>query len=272
MPLRKLEPKLVERVWGSTQLEPWFRNPKAAEGAAPAIGEVWHEVPEDLPLLVKFLFTSEALSVQVHPGDAYAAEHHRSAGKTEMWHVLAAEPGAKIAAGFRERVSEEQVRAAALAADVEGIEGMLAWFDAAAGDTFFIPSGVVHAIGAGLVLCEIQQPSDVTYRLYDYSRGRELHLDQALAVAQFGPHEARAKIPVSSDYFVTSRLSVHGQVLYRPMTPGPQLLIAIEGHGGIAEHPLKAGDVWYLPGNSPHVPITGEVTLLRTLVPQRSGK
>ncbi len=283
MPLRKLEPTFHERVWGSTQLEPWFPNPVSKVGLAAPIGEVWHEVPADLPLLVKFLFTTEPLSVQVHPDDAYAFAHHDSPGKTEMWHVMDVRPragassaqfpedavNAKIAAGFRYAVTADQVRAAALSPNPDEIEEMLTWFDAAADDTFFIPAGVVHAIGANLVLCEIQQPSDVTYRIYDYDRGRELHLDDALAVAGFGPHEARAKIPVACDYFVTSRLTVHGQVLYRPMTQRPQLLIAIAGQGEIDGHPLKAGDVWYVPGDSTHVSITGEVTLLRALVPQK---
>ena len=266
MPVQKLEPAFHERPWGSTQLEPWFPNRTAN---SPAIGEVWHEVPADLPLLVKFLFPSEPLSIQVHPGDEYAAKRHGSPGKTEMWHVLAAKPRARVAAGFRDAPSKEQVRAAALATKPDEIEAMLEWFDATVGDTFLIPSGVMHAIGAGLVLCEIQQASDVTYRVYDYGRGRELHLEDALAVAQFGPHAARAKIPVSSDYFVTSRLSVHGQILYRPMTQRPQMLIAIEGQGTIDGHPLKAGDVWYVPGDSGHVHIVGEVTLLRALVPAK---
>ncbi len=265
MPLRKLEPKFVESVWGTTQLEPWF--PNLASGAA-RIGEVWHEVPADIPLLVKFLFTSEPLSIQVHPGDAYAQEHHNSPGKTEMWHVLRAEPSAKISAGFHAPVSKEQVRSAADSPEREEIEAMLEWFDAAPEDTFFIPSGVVHAIGAGLVLCEIQQPSEITYRIYDYGRGRELHLEHGLNVAQFGSHAARAKLPVTSDYFVTSRLTVHGQILYRPMTRRPQLLIAIEGKGEIDRQPLKAGDVWYVPGDTSHIPITGQVTLLRALVPE----
>lgn len=265
MPLRKLEPKFVESVWGTTQLEPWF--PNTVSGAA-RIGEVWHEVPADIPLLVKFLFTSEPLSIQVHPGDEYAQTHHNSPGKTEMWHILRAEPSAKICAGFHTPVSAEQVRAAAESSRREDIEGMMEWFEAAPDDTFFIPAGVVHAIGSGLVLCEIQQPSDVTYRIFDYGRGRELHLEHGLAVAQFGPHAARAKLPVTSDYFVTSRLTVHGQILYRPMTKRPQLLIAIEGAGEIDGHPLKAGDVWYVPGDAAHILLTGQVTMLRALIPQ----
>jgi mannose-6-phosphate isomerase len=284
MPLRKLEPEFHERVWGSTQLEPWFPDPASPVGPAKAIGEVWHEVPTDLPLLVKFLFTTKPLSIQVHPDNAYARAHHDSPGKTEMWHVIDVRPcegaageetrpqggarSAQIAAGFRETVTAEQVRSAALSPHADEIEGMLEWFDAAPHDTFLIPAGVVHTIGAGLVLCEIQQPSDITFRIYDYGRGRALHLDEALAVAQFSPHSARAKLPVACDYFVTSRLTVHGQVLYRPMTGQPQLLIAIHGQGEIDGHPLKAGDVWYVPGDSGHMPITGEVTLLRALVPR----
>jgi len=284
MPLRKLEPEFHQHIWGSTQLEPWFPDPASLGGSAQAIGEVWHEVPGDLPLLVKFLFTTQPLSIQVHPDDAYARAHYDSPGKTEMWHVIDVRPRggaageetrsqagagkAMIAAGFRKTVTPEQVRTAALSITRDEIEGMLEWFDAAPDDTFLIPAGVVHTIGAGLVLCEIQQPSDITFRICDYGRRRELHLDEALAVARFGPHAARVKLPVACDYFVTSRLTVHDRVLYRPMTGQPQLLIAIHGQGEIDGHPLKAGDVWYVPGDSGHVPITGEVTLLRALVPR----
>src|ERR1700730_9400431 len=109
----RLTPRFLPKVWGSTQLEPLYPN------ASEKIGEVWFEPPPgapDLPLLVKFLFTTEPLSVQVHPE-----------GKTEMWHILAAEPGAKIAAGFREKISEERLRASALSGE---IEKLLDWFEA----------------------------------------------------------------------------------------------------------------------------------------------
>ena len=263
MPLRKLEPEFKHRIWGSTQLGPWFPD------SGSTIGEVWHEVPADLPLLVKFLFTTQPLSIQVHPDDAWARAHRNSPGKTEMWHILKAPNHGKIAAGFRRPVTAEQVRAAALSPRADEIEAMLEWFEAAPDDAFLIPAQVVHAIGAGLVLCEIQQPSDLTFRIYDYGRGREVHLDEALAVAHFNSHAARAKYPVRNSYFVTSRLAVDGTILYRPTTGQPQLLIAISGQGEIGGHPLKAGDVWYVPGDSEHLPITGQVTLLRTLVPQR---
>ena len=178
-PLR-LTPSFREKIWGSTRLEPWFPNSERK------IGEVWFEGVDHLPLLIKFLFTSEKLSVQVHPDDDYARVHHDSRGKTEMWHILAAEPGARIAAGFREPITTDQLTAAALSGE---IEDLLAWFEAMPGDTFFIPAGTVHAIGAGLVLCEIQQHSDVTYRLYDYGRPRELHLDQRSS--RLRPHVTR---------------------------------------------------------------------------------
>src|SRR5271165_3300984 len=168
---KRLQPRFLEKVWGSTRLEPWF------ESTGAKIGEVWFEGAGPLPILVKFIFTTEKLSVQVHPDDVYAAKHHNSRGKTEMWHVLAAAPGARIAAGFREPVSAERLRAGALSGE---IEELLAWHEARPGDTFFIPAGTVHAIGAGLTLCEIQQFSDITYRLYDYGRPRELHLAKAL--------------------------------------------------------------------------------------------
>src|SRR3984885_6615466 len=180
--LKRLNPRFLEKVWGSERLEPWFPS------TGTKIGEAWFEGSGDLPLLVKFLFTSGKLSVQVHPDYDYAAHHHNSRGKTEMWHVLAAEPGARIVAGFRETVSLERLQAAALSGD---IEDLLEEHPAARGDTFFLPAGTVHTIGAGLVLCEIQQHSDITYRLYDYGRPRELHLDHALAVTKCEPHPVR---------------------------------------------------------------------------------
>ena len=255
---RRLTPSPRKKVWGATRLEPWFRN------SPDKIGEVWLEGVDDLPLLVKFLFTSDNLSVQVHPNDAFARAHHNCRGKSEMWHILAAEPGAKIAAGFRETLSAEQVRAAALSGE---IVSLLKWFDAAPGDTFFIPAGTVHAIGAGLTLCEIQQNSDVTYRLYDYGRPRELHLDQALAVSHRGPHPARqnpsSEVLVSCDHFVTKRRYINGRVLRYP-SDRFQVLIAIHGNGQIGAQPTKTGDAWYIPPRAPAFDLSGNLVLLET--------
>jgi mannose-6-phosphate isomerase len=257
----RLRPSFREKVWGATHLEPWFPNSREK------IGEVWFEGVDELPLLVKFLFTSENLSVQVHPDDVFARKHHNSRGKTEMWHILAAQPGAKIAAGFRESLSVERLEAAALSGE---IEGLLQWVDAVPGDTFFIPAGTVHAIGAGLALCEIQQHSDVTYRLYDYGRPRELHLPQALAVSHRGPYAAKQQPGdqrlVSCEYFTTSRFGIHQPTLHVPISDQFEILIAIEGLGTVAGQPARAGDVWYVPPDSAEFELTGNVIWLETSI------
>ena len=212
MPLRKLEPSFRESVWGTRESGAVVPQ-RARQGRPVSIGEVWFEAPE-VPLLVKFLFTNEKLSVQVHPDDKYARFHHSSPGKTEMWHVLAAEPGAKIAAGFREPVTQ---RASPRRRARRNHRGNCSnGSTPRPGDTFFIPAGTVHAIGAGLTICEIQQHSDITYRFFDYGRGRELHLDSALAVSHLGPHAARKSAKVECDYFVTEPLKVEGTITFSP--------------------------------------------------------
>jgi mannose-6-phosphate isomerase len=161
--------------------KPWGRDLLPAPFSAPSgerIGEIWFEPPPAVPqLLVKYIFTSEALSVQVHPSDAQAPGH----GKEECWLVIDAEPGARLGIGFDRAIGAEAMRAAATDGS---IEQMLTWHPVSAGDFFYIPANTVHAIGAGVSLIEVQQNSDVTYRLYDYGRPRELHLDQGIAVAR----------------------------------------------------------------------------------------
>ena len=262
MPLRKLEPRFHGRVWGTPSLHPWFSDAPAQASELP-IGEVWFETPE-VPLLVKFLFTDRDLSVQVHPDDDYARLHHNSPGKTEMWHVLAARNGAKIAAGFREPVTLEQVRAAALDGT---ILDLLEWFEARTGDTFFIPAGTVHAIGAGLTICEIQQRSDITYRLYDYGRRRELHLDSALAVTRPGSHAARSGANVVCPHFVTEPLDVAGSMSLPPPSQN-ELLIGIEGEGKIDGQNIRGGDVFLVTVHLDMIEITGTLRLARAFSPR----
>jgi mannose-6-phosphate isomerase len=258
--VRRLTPTFKEKVWGSTSLEPLFPN------STQKIGEVWFEGVDNLPLLIKFLYTTEKLSVQVHPNDHYARHHHNSRGKTEMWHVLHAEPGAQIAAGFRETITPRQLREASLSGE---IENLLQWFDAAPGDTFFIPAGTVHAIGAGLTLCEIQQHSDVTYRLYDYGRPRELHLDHAAQVSNLGPHAARwqtnGKILASCPYFTTSKLCIADPVKHIASPKTMELIVVLDGSGTLAGLPAKAGEVWYLEAGVPEIEFAGNATFLSIL-------
>lgn len=173
-----LAPRLVEKPWGRDRLPAPF--PQAQDAR---IGELWFEPPAELDeLLVKYIFTSEKLSVQVHPSDAQTmAQGLGKQGKEECWLILAAEPGATLGIGFNEPLDGDAMRAAALDGS---IEGLMEWHAVAPGDFFYIPANTVHAIGAGVTLIEVQQNSDITYRLYDYGRPRPLHLDESIAVAK----------------------------------------------------------------------------------------
>lgn len=183
----------VEKPWGKDVLPPPFSAP-----AGKRIGEVWFEPPPALPqLLVKYIFTSEKLSVQVHPSDAQTlAKGLGRQGKEECWLIVDAEPGAALGIGFSEPLGEEAMRAAALDGS---IEHKMQWHPVRPGDFFYIPAGTVHAIGEGVSLIEVQQNSDITYRLYDYGRPRELHLDDGMAVAHGVPYprELARRVPDS---------------------------------------------------------------------------
>ena len=209
------------------------------------IGEVWFRAHHDHPVLIKFIFTSERLSVQVHPDDAYAAKHENSRGKTEMWHILAAEPGATIAIGFREELSKQRLREAI--AD-GSIEKLLNWVPVAPGETYFVRAGIVHAIGAGVTLCEIQQNSDITYRLYDYGRGRELHVDKGLEVLETGAYEALRPMPVKCEHFSTEEIHLKAGA---PSTMVADcLLVALEGAGTLDGYNIRQSEVWLVPADA----------------------
>lgn len=229
---RQLLPTFVERIWGALTLEPLFPTPVSGR-----IGEVWFPEPSPgvpAPLLVKFIFTTENLSVQVHPGGPF--------GKTEMWHILKAEPGAAVAVGLKEPVDPDTFRAACLSGEVEQL---LSWVPVVPGDSVFVPAGTVHAIGAGITLCEVQQNNDVTYRLYDYGRPRELHLDAGLAVSHLTTHPGVATILgerlATSGYFEVDRWRLDGA-----RTAMPGWLVALAGSGTVNGHALQAGEVWRL--------------------------
>lgn len=176
----KLRARYVEKPWGRTLLpQPFTTQPGRR------IGEIWFPTDDSDPLLVKFLFTSEKLSVQVHPDDSQAKRLGHARGKSECWYIVNAEPGARIGLGFLDVVSEDDFRGAALDGS---IEKLIRWWPVSAGDFVYVEPGTIHAIGGGLSLLEIQQNSDVTFRIFDYGRPRELHLDDAIAVAARGPY------------------------------------------------------------------------------------
>ena len=150
------------------------------------------------------------------------------------------------------------------------IEELLRWFDVKPGETFFIPAGTVHAIGAGIALCEIQQHSDVTYRLYDYGRPRELHLDKAMQVSDLSAHEGKpVGLPVDCQYFHTDLLTVAETITYRPEPARFHVLIVLAGAGHMADIRYGLGEAWLVPaGAEPFEIQPGEPTrLLRTWVP-----
>ena len=247
----RLQPTFAPRTWGRPDLSAWYTAsdlPQAAAGSDP-IGEAWltgpacaiadgpnagktlaevalnhtesllgTDAPEpEFPLLIKLLFPNAKLSVQVHPNDAEARELGLGRGKTECWYVLDAEPGATVACGLAPGASVEQMSAAIANGTMEDLLNHL---PVTKGDMVFVDAGTVHAIGPGATLLEIQQTSDITYRLYDYGRPRELHLEAGLAVSK---QETRA-----------------GKVAPQPIPNGTRLLQ--EQYFTVDSFPMKAGD------------------------------
>lgn len=278
----KIAPSFRERIWGREDLSDLYPSHRASSSR---IGEVWLTADDNViaegplagktlgelccscgpgligrtispasaaaafPLLVKFIFTSDKLSVQVHPSDDYAARVEGCSGKTEMWHVIKAERGAQLAVGFRKGLPPLSRDALVRATKTGEIEQMLNWTEVQAGDTFFVPAGAVHAIGAGLIICEIQQNSDLTYRLYDYNRKgsdgrpRELHLEKAVDVIQWQTRGGRTsgltydaagsrECLAACRYFATEKLVIAAPVQL-PTDGRFQILIGIQGEASL---------------------------------------
>lgn len=227
----KLATRQVIKPWGRERLPAPFSNP-----GSDRIGEIWFEAETgpELALMVKYIFTSEKLSIQVHPDDAQAHTRGRASGKEECWLVLDAEPGARLGIGTLGPLNEDELRSAALSGE---IEALMDWKPVQRGDFYYIPAGTVHAIGAGVSLIEVQQNADITYRLYDYGRPRELHLDEGVAVSRAAPYDGSLHRTV--DFAVDQML-----------TDGPHFHLVLTGGGAID-----------LPGHGPLmiVPIDGRV-------------
>ncbi len=252
---RRLRATRYEKIWGTTDLSPIYGQ------AGEKIGEVWFEDEERLPLLFKFLFTSERLSIQVHPDDIYGLEHENSLGKTEMWHILRADPGGEVGLGFDKTYTADEVEEGARGG---AIETMLQWRKVKAGETYFVPAGSVHAIGAGVAICEIQQNSDITYRLYDYGRPRELHLDRGMDVSKLGPYIGLKSGVVECAYFRTEKLRLDAAL----SLSGPRTVVVfLEGKGKVAGEPYEKGEVWRLLRNVTIEPKT-TTTLLYVTWPE----
>jgi mannose-6-phosphate isomerase len=240
------------KPWGSLDLRPWSQ----ASTTDGPIGELWFERPDhaapETALLLKLLFTTEPLSIQVHPDDAFARSIGLAHGKTEAWYILSAIAGAEVAVGLNYPRSAVELRTAI----ADGwIANIVHWHPVHQGDVIFIPAGTIHAIGAGIVLAEIQQHSDTTFRLFDYGRQRELQIESAVAVAVAGPREpqspperlSRARIVLTvNPHFVLEQIDFAPSSVWTLDAPKETWLLAIEGHAQLGATRLSPGDAVFL--------------------------
>jgi len=322
----RLEPIFSPRPWGARSLAPYFpEKTNLAEPLGEAwltgseclftngpfagqrLGEVWPQMSAEwagtevaadgpFPLLLKFIFAEDKLSVQVHPDDAYARAHEKlssgeiARGKTEMWYAVEARPGAEVLAGLKENVTRESFARAITAGTAEEC---LVHVPMKKGDAIFVPAGTAHTIGAGLVLCEIQEHSDLTYRVYDYNRrdaqgrARELHIEKALDVMRFGKQLGGKLTPakvardgmdetffVACRYFATEKWEFAAGATETTTPQHFELLIILAGRGEISWNGGRDAfgpvQVWLLPAalGKYELAATEPVSLLRTYVPK----
>lgn len=243
-------------------------------------------VGEELPILIKFIDAEKNLSVQVHPDDDYARKYENQRGKAEMWYVLDAKPGAKLVHGFSHPVTKELLREAVKSGN---LSKHLQKVRVSPGDVFFIPPGTVHAIGEGLLIAEIQENSDVTYRVYDYDRmdkdgkKRELHVDKALEVLNLKAGASVKQAPrtvhyypgcsrevlARCKYFETERIQVSMGFSFTVTDGSYQVLLCIDGRGGLeteaGRRPLRfaKGDCVFIPAGMGRCHVLGYTTLLK---------
>jgi mannose-6-phosphate isomerase len=244
--------QVVRKPWGVTDLRPW----SDIDGSGGAIGELWFQRPNQTApapaLLLKLLFTSEPLSIQVHPDDAFARSLGLPNGKTEAWYILSASPGARVAVGLKQRVSPDELRASIRNGS---IADLVQWRPVVKDDVVFVPAGTIHAIGAGIVLAEIQQHSDATFRLFDYGRERELHEDNAVAVSDAGPVQVQSgsrllsterMLLTANPHFVLERIDLLANTSWALNTDRETWFLVLDGHAAIGLAPASVGEVIFI--------------------------
>jgi mannose-6-phosphate isomerase len=251
MSATKLSTHIVNKPWGRHVLGAGFSN---VAGDRDPVGEIWFE---DAPsgsheLMVKYLFTSERLSIQVHPNDAQAVAASHKRGKEEAWIILEADPGSTIAIGTKKHQTSDALRRAAMDGS---IEDLVDWKPVRAGDVIYLPAGTIHAIGAGITLVEIQQNVDLTYRLYDYGRPRELHLDEGLAVARAeffemqkreGRGEKNSEILVQGGKFVIEKWTWMGSKKVTLPTNLSGWFVPLSGSGHLNGATWRPAECWHI--------------------------
>ena len=219
------------------------------------------------PLLIKFIDAEDNLSIQVHPDDEYAMDKANSLGKTEMWYVIDAKPGAKLVYGLKPGCD---VKSLGEAISNGTVEEQLNYVNVKKGDVFFIPSGLVHAIGAGILLAEIQQNSNITYRVYDYNRlgkdgkPRELHVTDALNVIvnrnedeinkiRYSKGEKTPTCLASCEYFTVDKYNLNGKITLSTDCDSFNSVLCLDGNAELTynneKYAITKGDSYYIPAN-----------------------
>lgn len=318
----RIVPTFSPRIWGTRSLAPlfpdkaslsekigeaWLTDVRCLIASGPhatrTLGEVWPELSEewrgprcaamkDFPLLVKFIFPTDKLSIQVHPDDDFASVHEAAAGgrgKTEMWHVVSADLGAQLLLGLKPGVTKQRFSAAI---GTTSLEDLLQTHQVEEKDTFFVPAGTPHSIGGGMIICEVQEYCDLTYRIYDYGRldsagkPRELHIEKALDVINFGRPQTtpvrtlqwgsknmEISLLAACRFFATERWHFAETFTARPKTDAFNLLVILSGRGMMQWDTDKAhfqqGECWFVPASLRNYELIpeSECSLIRTYVP-----
>ena len=298
----KLEPAIKDNIWGGNKLREYGKNTdkdRIAEswelsftnGGEAKIHdgrEMSEAFPKDtwgeacqkfhaFPVLTKFIDAKDNLSVQVHPSDAYALENEGQFGKTEMWYVVDAEDGAGLYMGLERECGKDEFAAAVADGSVESL---LSFKKVRQGDVYFIPSGTIHAIGAGVVIFEIQQNSTLTYRLYDYMRRdkdgnlRELHVDKAMKVSLLEPYkEAKfdtddASVIGKCEYFETRKYQLNFTKKCFNVEKDSYLSITcVKGEGTIEGEKIGLGDTFFIPAGAGEITVDGNLEIITVKTP-----
>lgn len=296
----KLTPTLHDNIWGGNKLREYGKvsdkdriaeswelsfvkgNEAGVEGGA-LVSETFSRDAwgtntdkfEFFPTLTKFIDAREKLSVQVHPDDEYALRYEGQYGKSEMWYVVDAEPGAGIYMGLSRRCDADEFRSRVADGTVEEV---LSFVEVKPRDVYYIPAGTVHAIGAGVLIFEIQQNSTLTYRLYDYMRKdkdgnqRPLHIDAAMKVSKLEEYKSIDKSPDSEvigrcKYFETSECVIDGNREFSVGSESFLCFTCVSGKGMLEGEPIRIGDTFFAPARAGKITASGKMTLITVSIP-----
>ena len=299
----RLTPATKDNIWGGNKLraygkesekdriaESWelsFTNggeARIADGTEMSEAfprETWGTSAEKFhafPVLTKFIDAQDKLSVQVHPSDTYALENEGQFGKTEMWYVVEADEGAGLYMGLERECDTDEFAAAVADGSVEKL---LSFKEVKRGDVYFIPSGTIHAIGAGVVIFEIQQNSTLTYRLYDYMRRdkdgnlRELHVDKAMKVSLLEPYKESIfdkndeSLIGTCEYFETRKYKLNlSKITFKVEKDSFLSITCVGGEGKIESEKISLGDTFFIPAGAGEITVDGELDIIAVSLPR----